>query len=107
MPKKKMKKLRLRERENSAGVTLRAVRADDAHGADPVGRDLGHQRVQHLQAGGVHHKDFWVMAITQQTALPLRPDGELVELQRKRRGSLIGQRCREGRDLCVERKLQP
>lgn len=53
---------------------------DDAHGADPVGGDLGHQRVEHLQAGGVHHQDLWVVAVAQQTALPLRADGELIEL---------------------------
>lgn len=62
-------------------LTLGAVGPDDAHGADPVWGDLGHQRVEHLQAGGIHHQDLWVVAVTQQAALPLRADGELIELQ--------------------------
>jgi len=61
-------------------LTLGAVGAYNAHGADPVRTDLGHQRVEHLQAGGVHHEDLWVMTVTQQPALPLHPEGELVEL---------------------------
>lgn len=62
-------------------LTLGAVGPDDAHGADPVGGDLGHQRVEHLQAGGIHHQDLWVVAVTEQPAFPLRADGELIELQ--------------------------
>lgn len=54
---------------------------DDAHGADPVGGDLGHQRVEHLQAGGIHHQDLWVVAVTEQPTFPLRADGELIELR--------------------------
>ena len=61
--------------------TLGAVRADDAHGADPVRRYLGHQRVQNLQAGGVHHQDLWIVAVTEETTLPLCSNGELVKLQ--------------------------
>lgn len=66
-------------------LTLCAMGSDDAHGADPVRRDLGHQRVQDLQAGGVHHEDFWVVAVTEQTSLPLSADGELIELEEKRK----------------------
>lgn len=78
-----------------ASLTLCSVGPDDAHGADPVRRDLGHQRVQDLQAGGVHHKDFWVMAITKQTSLPLSADGELIELENHRGG---GDTCRRDRE---------
>lgn len=68
----------------SESLTLCSVGSDNAHGADPVGRDLGYQRVQHLQAGGVHHKDLWVMAVTEQTSLPLSAYGELIELKNQR-----------------------
>lgn len=79
----KQKKLRPAPRDPQAGdscLTLSAMRADDTHGADPVGGDLGHERVQNLQAGGVHHQDFWVMAVAEQASLLLRADGELIEL---------------------------
>lgn len=66
--------------ESKVFLTLCSVGSDDAHGADPVRRDLRHQRVQDLQAGGVHHEDFWVMAVTKQTSLSLSADGELIEL---------------------------
>lgn len=69
--------------ELSAAFTLRSVGSNDAHGADPVGRDLRHQWVQDLQTGGVHHKDFWVMSITKQPPLPLSANSELVELQKR------------------------
>lgn len=65
-----------------------AVRADDAHGANPVGRDLGHQRVEHLQAGGVHHQDLWVVAVAQETTFTLGANSELVELGRDRHKTL-------------------
>lgn len=58
---------------------------DDAHGADPVGGDLGHQGVEHLQAGGIHHQDLWVVAVAEQAAFPLRADGELIELKSPQR----------------------
>ena len=61
-----------------------AVRADDAHGANPVGRDLGHQGVEHLQTGGIHYQDLRVVAVAEETALTLGADGELVELERER-----------------------
>lgn len=66
-------------------LTLCAVGSDDAHRANPVRRDFRHQRVQDLQAGGIHHQDFWVVAITEETPLPLSADGELVVLKRRRR----------------------
>lgn len=66
-----------------ASLTLCSVGSDNAHGADPVWRDLGHQRVEHLQAGGVHHKDFWVVAVAKQASLPLGADGELIELEHR------------------------
>ena len=62
------------------------MRPDDAHGTDPVRRYLGHQGVEDLQAGGVHHKDLWVMSVAQQAAFTLRADGEMIELvERDRR----------------------
>ncbi len=77
-------------------LTLCSVGSDDAHGADPVRRDLRHQGVQDLKAGSIHHKDFWVMTITKQTSLPLSADGELIELENHR-----GQERQRGRDYNV------
>lgn len=66
---------------------------DDAHGADPVWRDLGNQGVQDLQAGGVHHQDLWVMAVAEQTSLLLSADGELIELRERKEKPKTFQRC--------------
>lgn len=53
--KKNLRRALRSSQPGDSGLTLCAMRADDAHGADPVGGDLGHERVQDLQAGGVHH----------------------------------------------------
>jgi len=66
----------------TAAGTLRAVRANDAHGTDPVRRNLGHEWVKDLETGGVYHQDFWVMSVAQETSLPLCANGELIKLQR-------------------------
>lgn len=60
--------------------TLGAMGADDAHGADPVRRYFGHQRVKDLQTGGIHHEDLWVVTVAQKTTLTLGPNGELIKL---------------------------
>lgn len=62
--------------------TLGAMGADDTHGADPVRRYFGHQRVQDLQAGSVHHQDLRVVPVTQEATLTLGPNGELVKLRK-------------------------
>jgi hypothetical protein len=59
------------------------LRADDAHGADPVWRDLRYQGIQHLKAGGIHNEDFRVMSMAEEPALLLVPNRELVELNSK------------------------
>lgn len=60
--------------------TLGAMRADDAHGADPVRRYFGHQRVKDFQTGGIHDEDLWVVTMTQETSLTLGANGELIKL---------------------------
>jgi len=64
------------------------MRSDDAHRADPVGRNLRNQRVQDLQAGGVHHKNLWIVAVTKQTSLLLSANGKLIELRGGKGGGL-------------------
>lgn len=79
--------------------------ADNAHGADPVRRYFGHQRVKNLQAGGVHHEDLRVVTVTQETTLTLGPNGELVELwwtgQKMEKESEIERRRKRKRDKSV------
>lgn len=63
-----------------ASLTLRTMGPDDAHGTDPVRWDLRYQWVQDLQAGRIHHQDFWVVTVTEETSFSLSTNGELVKL---------------------------
>lgn len=63
-------------------ITLCPVGADDGHGADPVRRDLGYQRIKNFEAGCIHDQDFRIMAVAQEPPFPLCANCELIELHR-------------------------
>lgn len=62
------------------GLTLCSVRSNNTHGADPVRRNLWHQGIKNFEAGSIHDKNFWVVAVTQQSPFALGSNCELIEL---------------------------